>query len=66
MLTFRLSLLSYYSENESVTVYTDLCMDYGQYTKSVFPLLIMKGSGMKATAELPSRAEKAEPDIVFS
>ena len=23
-------------------------------------------SGMKATAELPSRAEKAEPDIVFS
>ena len=24
------------------------------------------GSGMKATAELPSRAVKAEPDIVFS
>ena len=23
-------------------------------------------SGMKAMAELPSRAEKAEPDIVFS
>ena len=24
------------------------------------------GSGMKATAELPSRAEKAKTDIVFS
>ena len=27
---------------------------------------IPTGSGMKATAELPSRAEKAEPDLVFT
>ena len=28
--------------------------------------LVSNWSGMKATAELPSRAEKAEPDIMFS